>query len=1089
MEKSKCRMLDAVQKVLNRTLFLFSLITLMMSISPEVSAFNSVFEQNYTLKLSFKNARLEQVLDAIMQQSGVKLAYSSDELSKDQIVTVDIRTADIREALRSVLGDGYSFKQIDGYIAIARNQEIADLSAIVGNTADDRNWTIQGQILENSEPPFPLPGVNILVKGTTLGTVSDGNGYFSIKSKRGDVLIFRYIGFKDYEYVVSRAISNLTVSLESDSEELSEVVVTGISEEKRMNSVSAVSSLDVTKNLSTKPITSLSQSLQGGITGLNVTQNSGLPGADAAAIKIRGISTLGTSDPLVLVDGIPMDMNQLDPNTIESVTVLKDAAAASIYGARAANGVIVVKTKRGMPGKISISYNGYAGFQQATYLPKFVSAADYMQMVNVANANIGGSSIYTQEAIDATRNHSDLVKYPDTDWTDYMYQTGMLQSHSVSVSGGSNLARFALTANYLNNEALIDNAGYNRLNIRANTSVSLLDNLSVNMDFNSYRTNRHEPLQAVLSYIYTTPPNTVVHYPMKEGSDILYYGNRPEQRNPAALMEKGGVRTYLGDNISINIAPRWEVIPNLIIRGQYSYRISSGATKEERDAYNFFDYNSGSFLQTWGAIHNASKSRSSYYYLGGTVEYTFEKDKHRLFAIGGYNQELTNDGDWDQWAMSSFFAKVNYTYDRRYLLEGTVRRDGSSRFGPGHKFGVFPSVGAGWNVHEEAFMKPTKKVLNELKLRASYGSLGNENIGIGLYKYQTLINAGNGNETVFGNPDITWETVHMLDVGADIRLFKNITVTFDYYNKLTTDMIITPPISYIGGIGAAPLNSGKVRNKGWEFDISYNKRITKDFGFNIHAGLTHNENKIEDLFGAPYDNGDRIHQIGYALNSYFIYPTDGLLQEDDFTKDAGGNRIPRAGVVTFDGQEPGDIHYLDTNGDGEITTDDRIISGDDQPNLNYFANISLNYKNFDFEVLFQGLTGVDAYYSGPYAYGLNTSGDGQTPLAVQTDYWTPENPGAQYPRLAPNSSYGNNNHTSDYWRFDASYCRVKYIQLGYTFDQIGLKKIGVSNIRLYLNVQNPFTFAKEDLVDPESRGQKGAYPLVKTYSAGVSLNF
>ena len=1086
MEKSRHGAFVYAQKVLKHSLFLFLLINL-LSISPDISASTTLLEQKYTLNLSFKDARLEQVLDAIMKQSGVKIAYSSDELQKDRVVSVDIQTSDILTALRSVLGDGYSFKQIEDYIAIAR-KETSDSSDVINNTViDDRIWTIQGQVLENSEPPYPLPGVNILIKGTSLGTISDGNGYFTIKAKRGDILIFKYLGFKDYEYVVSRAISNLTVSLNSDSEELDEIVVTGISEEKRVNSVSAVSSLDVTKNLSTKPITSLSQSLQGGITGLNVTQSSGLPGADAAAIKIRGISTLGTSDPLVLVDGIPMDMNQLDPNTIESVTVLKDAAASAIYGARAANGVIVVKTKRGTPGKISISYNGYAGFQQATYLPEFVNAADYMQMVNVANANVGGAPIYSQEAIDATRSHSDLIKYPDTDWTDYMYQTGMIQSHSVSVSGGSNLARFALTANYLDNEALIDNAGYNRLNIRANTSVSLLDNLSVNMDFNSYRTNRHEPLQAVLNYLYTTPPNTVIHYPMKEGSDILYYGNRPEQRNPAALMEKGGVRTYLGDNISINIAPRWEIIPNLIVRGQYSYRISSGATKEERDAYNFFDYNSGSFLQTWGAIHNASKSRSSYYYLGGTVEYTLEKNKHRLFAIGGYNQELTNNGDWDQWAMSSFFAKANYTFDNRYLLEGTVRRDGSSRFGPGNKFGVFPSIGAGWNIHEEAFMKSTKNFLNEFKLRMSYGSLGNENIG--LYKYQTLINAGNGNETVFGNPDITWETVHMLDVGADIRLFKNLTVTFDYYNKLTTDMIITPPISYIGGISAAPLNSGKVRNKGWEFDVSYNKQVTKDFGLNIHAGLTHNENKIEDLFGAPYDNGNRIHQIGYALNSYFIYPTDGLLQEDDFTKDAAGNWIPKEGVVIFDGQKPGDIHYVDTDEDGKITTDDRVISGDDQPDLNYFANISLNYKKFDFEILFQGVTGVDGYYSGPYAYGLNTSGDGQTPLAVQTDYWTPENPTARYPRLAPNSSYGNNDHTSDYWRFDASYCRVKYIQFGYTFDQIGLKKIGMSNIRLYLNVQNPFTIAKEDLVDPESRGQRGSYPLVKTYSAGVSLNF
>ena len=522
MEKSRHGAFVYAQKVLKHSLFLFLLINL-LSISPDISASTTLLEQKYTLNLSFKDARLEQVLDAIMKQSGVKIAYSSDELQKDRVVSVDIQTSDILTALRSVLGDGYSFKQIEDYIAIAR-KEISDASDIVSNIADDRNWTIQGQVLENTEPPYPLPGVNILIKGTSLGTVSDGNGYFSIKAKKGDVLIFRYLGFKDYEYVVSRSISNLTVSLTADSEELDEIVVTGISEEKRVNSVSAVSTLDVTKNLSTKPITSLSQSLQGGITGLNVTQSSGLPGADAATIKIRGISSLITNnDPLVLVDGIPMDMNQLDPNTIESVTVLKDAAASAIYGARAANGVIVVKTRRGMPGKINISYNGYVGIQQPTYLPDFVDAAGYMEMVNSANQNIGGDAVYSQSDIENTRNHVDPYKYPDNSWSDFLFKNGMVQSHSVGVSGGSNLARFALTVNYLNNEGLIDKANADRLNIRANTTVNLLDNLSVDMDFNSYRTKRTEPMyrdgaytSSIIDWMYATPPNTVARYPLKE---------------------------------------------------------------------------------------------------------------------------------------------------------------------------------------------------------------------------------------------------------------------------------------------------------------------------------------------------------------------------------------------------------------------------------------------------------------------------------------------------------------------------------------------------------------------------------------------
>lgn len=794
MEKSRHGAFVHIQKVLKCSLFLFLLINL-LSISLDISASTTLLEQKYTLNLSFKDARLEQVLDAIMKQSGVKIAYSSDELQKDQVVSVDIQTSDILTALRSVLGDGYSFKQIEDYIAIAR-KEISDASDIVSNIADDRNWTIQGQVLENTEPPYPLPGVNILIKGTSLGTVSDGNGYFSIKAKKEDVLIFRYLGFKDYEYVVSRSISNLTVSLTADSEELDEIVVTGISEEKRVNSVSAVSTLDVTKNLSTKPITSLSQSLQGGITGLNVTQSSGLPGADAATIKIRGISSLITNnDPLVLVDGIPMDMNQLDPNTIESVTVLKDAAASAIYGARAANGVIVVKTRRGMPGKINISYNGYVGIQQPTYLPDFVDAAGYMEMVNSANQNIGGDAVYSQSDIENTRNHVDPYKYPDNSWSDFLFKNGMVQSHSVGVSGGSNLARFALTVNYLNNEGLIDKANADRLNIRANTTVNLLDNLSVDMDFNSYRTKRTEPMyrdgaytSSIIDWMYATPPNTVARYPLKEGSDIIYYGNRPEQRNPAAMMDQGGKYQLLSDNININISPRWEIIPHLIARACYSYQVTSSTNTRKRKAYNFFDYSSNSLLETWDAIDKSGQNRSSYYYLGGTLEYTFERDKHRLFAIGGYNQELTNKDDWDQWSMVSLFAKANYTFNSRYLLEATVRRDGSSRFGPGHKFGVFPSVGGGWNVHEEKFMEPTRKFLNEFKLRASYGLLGNENIG--LYKYQSMIDASNGNESSFGNPNLTWETVKMLDVGTDIRLFKDLSITFDYYNKLTTDLIL-----------------------------------------------------------------------------------------------------------------------------------------------------------------------------------------------------------------------------------------------------------------------------------------------------------
>jgi len=1087
MEKKVLRGFVNLQKALIQSLCMNLLICFFLGVSLNVAANDSVFNNNYVLNLSFENTKVREILEEISDQSGVKIAYSNDVISDNSRVSVRIKTSDMKEALKAVLGTEYTFKQIENYIAIAKKEEKPD-----NPQQDDRNWIIQGQVFEQTEPPYPLAGVNIQIKGTKIGTVTDVGGYFSIQAKRGDVILFTYLGFKSFEHVVSRAIGNLNVSLQEDMATLNEVVVTGFSEERKLNTISSIATLNVSSNLMTKPITSLSQALQGGITGLAVRQESGLPGADAAAIKIRGISTLGESDPLVLVDGIPMDMNNLDPNTIESVTVLKDAAAAAIYGARAANGVIVIKTKRGMPGKVNVSYNGYYGVQKATYLPEFIDGAGYMEMVNAAYINTGGDPIYTPEAIQKTRDGGDPYTYPNTNWADFLFGNGAVQGHSVGVSGGSSIARFALNVNYLDTDGLIEKANSDRLSIRANTSVSLLDNLSVNMDFNSYRTNRQEPMyrannraKEIIGFMYTTPPNTVPRYPLKEGSDIVYYGNRPEQRNPAALIDRGGRYKALEDNVSINIAPRWEVIPHLILRGQYSYRISSKATNEKRASYHFFDYQSGALLETWASINNATKDRSSYYYLGGTAEYTFERYKHRLFAIGGYNQELTNNGDWDQWSMSSFYAKANYTFDRRYLLEATIRRDGSSRFGPGEKYGYFPSIAAGWNANEESFMKSVWFIDN-LKFRGSYGLLGNENIG--LYKYQTLVNAANGNETVFGNPDITWETVHMLNVGVDFSFMRDFTITFDYYNKLTKDMIITPPISYIGGTTAAALNSGEVRNKGWELDINYNKTF-KDLGFNIHAGISQNKNKIEALFGDPYDNGGTIHKVGHALNSFYVYQTDGLLQEKDFTKNDNGNWVPKEGVIIYDGQQPGDIKYVDVDRDGKITTADRVIRGNDQPDFNYFANISVKYKKWDFEILFQGVQGVDAYYSEPYSFGLNVGGDGQTPLKVQKDFWTPSNPNARYPRMAPSSIYGNNNHTSDFWHFDASYCRVKYIQLGYTFDQMALKKIGISNIRLYLNAQNPFTIAKESLVDPEGRGQKSSYPLVKTYSAGISLNF
>lgn len=434
--------------------------------------------------------------------------------------------------------------------------------AIPAIAQESENITIRGQVFDKSEPPIPMAGVSIQIKGKNEGIASDADGYFKIDAKRNDVLVFSFIGFKPVEFIVKRHQSNLVIALQEDVTSLNEVVVTGFTEERKLNSISALAQVRLESTLDNKPITSISQALQGGVTGIAVSQSSGLPGGDAATIKIRGISTLGNSDPLVLVDGIPMDMNNLDPTTIESVTVLKDAAAAAIYGSRAANGVIVVKTKRGDVGKVRVSYSGYAGVQKATYMPDFVDSPTYMGMVNEAYKNMGGDPVYSDETISNTLAGTDPYKYPNTNWVDLLWKDQFLQNHSVSISGGNSIARFAVTGNYMQQNGFMENYDYNRLNLRANTTVNLRENISVDVDLNMIRSNQHQPSVAEsggdnpFNLLYWTPPTIVGRYPAKANDRNDYYGNfGTNMRNPLAQLDKGGYTQQLTDNISVNLQP------------------------------------------------------------------------------------------------------------------------------------------------------------------------------------------------------------------------------------------------------------------------------------------------------------------------------------------------------------------------------------------------------------------------------------------------------------------------------------------------------------------------------------------------------
>ncbi len=1049
------------------------------------------FPQRITLKM--KNVPLKHFLQSVQKQTDIALLYP-DNLLADKRVNVDLDKEELVPALRQVLRKfNLNISQGVGQITVIPGQGMGAANTL-RSTAVQEKVTVKGRIFNTQEPPSPLAGVTVSEKGGTATTVSDNEGYYSLEIAKGSRLSFTAVGYLPKEILVNKTEANLTVSLKENVSDLDEVVVVGMTEMQKKHIASSVASLDIKSNIEGKPITNLSQSLQGGVTGLTVQQGSGLPGGDAASIKIRGISTLNNSDPLVLVDGVPMDMNHIDPVTVESVTILKDAAAAAIYGARAANGVILVTTKRGKAGQINVLYDGYYGQQSPTILPEFVDAPTYMRMYNYAQVASGGQILYTDEQISKTESGEDPINYPNTNWTDIVIDDhSPLTSHSLAVSGGNDVARFAVTGNYMYQKGMLPLNKMDRFNIRANTSVSLSKRFLINLDVLGIRRNTLYPNRTIdnggsriLDDLYRLPPTVLPKYPQEEGWPAIY-GRYADIVNPLAYEEVGGTIGYQYDQATINLQPKWSITDNLNLRGQFSYRLNSDVYKQNRDNFYFFDYYTKQLVQTWAVQRNAySETRNTYYYLSGALDYNKTFKKHNIFAMGGFSVEKFNEGYWKESSLVSSYAKANYAYDNRYLAELSFRADGSSKFGPGKKYGFFPSIALGWNLHNESFFKVD--AISNLKLRASYGQLGNENIG--LYLYQNLINATNGLESVWGNPNITWEKVNILDLGLDMSIFKNkLSLTFDYYDKRTKDVLLKPTVAPSGAIGSAPLNAGKVSNKGMELSLNYNDKIGDDFSFSIRPGISYNKNKITELLGGPYYSGISTNEVGYAIKSHYGYVTDGILQYDDFAADKKTALVP-----ALAGEGPGDIKYVDLNGDGIIDESDQKVIGDPTPRINYFSNVSFSYKNFDFEFLLQGAGNHDysANLGGKSAgylwHPLNLSASGGIPTTYRAaNTWRENNQDAIYPRLLANPA--NNILRSDFWLFNAKYLRVKFIQAGYRFNSAYLNKYGIKNARLYVNTQNPFLFTKLKMADPESQGGSWTYGMMRIFSVGLTANF
>ncbi len=1048
------------------------------------------------VSVNLKNAPLKVFFEELQKQVDVALLFSENIVSHKRI-SIHEKDIQLKDLLEKELPKyQLDYKEFNGQITIVpSNKKTTEKRAIKPTIAIQENITIKGRVFNTAEPPIALENVNIYLKGgATLGVTGSG-GYYTITAPKGAYLVFSAVGYHSREVFVNNNENNLTVSLQEDVSGVEEVIVVGMTEMQKKHIASSVASLDVSSNIAGKPITNLSQSLQGGVTGLTVQQGSGLPGGDAATIKIRGISTMNSSDPLVLVDGVPMDMNHIDPVTVESVTILKDAAAAAIYGARAANGVILITTKRGKAGQINVLYDGYYGLQSPTIMPEFVDAATYMRTYNYASLASGESIFFDEEQIRKTESGEDPINYPNTNWTkELIDEYAPLTSHSLALSGGNDVARFAVTGNYMYQKGMLPVNKMDRFNLRANTTVSLSKKFLVNLDVLGIRRNTLYPNRGLdnggirmLDDLYRLPPTVLPKYPAEDGWPTIY-GRYADIVNPVAYAEVGGSIGYQYDQATINLQPKWTIMDNLNLSGQFSYRLNSDVYKQNRDNFYFFDYYSKQLVQTWAVQRNSySDKRDTYLYMSGAVDYTKRLDKHYIFALGGFSTERFNEGYWDMSALASAYTKVNYSYDDRYLAELAFRADGSSKFGPNNKWGYFPSVAVGWNIHNENFFHV--KAINNLKIRASYGHLGNENIGY--YQYQNLINTSNGTESAWGNPDISWEKVRITDLGFDLSMFNNrFGLTFDYYDKLTTDMLMRPMIPPSGALGAVRLNAGKISNKGVEAQITYNEQVNPNLSFSIRPGITYNKNEILELAGGVFGESGIVRQReGYALGSYFGYVSDGILQLSNFDEYGRSNVL-----LANESQGPGDIRFKDLTDDGIINDDDQQIIGDPTPRINYFANFSVNYKKFDIEVLLQGAGNHDysanlgGKSSGYLWHPLNMSASGGVPTTYRaTNSWRENNQDAIYPRIK--TTPGTNVFISDFWLFNARYMRVKFIQAGYRLNNTLLNKYGIKSSRIYLNAQNPFIFTGVKMADPESQGGSWTYGIMKTFTIGLTANF
>jgi TonB-linked SusC/RagA family outer membrane protein len=991
--------------------------------------------------------------------------------------------------------------------------------------------TVTGLVTDNKSEP--LPGVTIVVKGTTIGVITGMDGRFSIGNlNESSILVFSFVGLQSQEVTVENQ-STINVVLQDASFGIEEVVAIGYGSVKKSDLTGAVASISGDA-VAERKTTQISQALQGAMSGVMVTRSNNAPGA-TASIRIRGITTIGDSNPLIVVDGVPVgNINDINPNDVESISVLKDAASASIYGSRAASGVILVTTKRAKSGELSLNYNAEYGIEAPTQMPDYVDVVRYMQIVNELrwNDNNNNQNEYPLYPKDMVENYWNLNRenpdlYPNTDWVSLILKKNApRQSHTLSISAGTNSIRSKLTVAYDKTDALYDGRTYERITSRFNNDITINRFLSATMDMYFKRSISQQPSMDPIYYMLISAPTYAA-----EWSD----GRVAEGKTGANIygqLKYGGFRSdwynQVGGKLSFDITPFDGLKLSAIISPNLGF--DKGKNFQKRVTYSA--WNDPTLVMgalQWAAATNLYENRNDNYQVTSQLLANYSKTfgNHSVNALGGYENyyafyenlgasreqyDLTtfpylnlgpltfrgNSGNAYENAYRSWFARAMYNFQNKYFLQGNIRYDASSRFHQDYRWGSFPSFSAGWVISEESFMQGIP-VLSYLKLRASLGNLGNERIGN--YPYQATIAFSNAlfhqganvvarqtaAQTQYAIRDISWEKTESIDIGFDAGLFDNkLRFTGDYYKKTTKDMLLALEIPDYIGFDNPDQNTGKMNTKGWEIESSYNNKIG-GLNYSVSVNLSDFKSIMGDLGGTEF-LGAQIITEGSEFREWYGYVSDGLYQTAEEVA-----TLPKLNASV----KPGDVKFKDISGpdgvpDGRISPEyDRVLLGGSLPRYMYGGNIRLDYKGFDFAFVFQGIGQQNVRLQGLMVQPIMENW-GHVPQILDGNYWsvynTPEeNLNVKYPRMS-RTGEGNNFAMSDYWLINGAYFRVKNIALGYTLPRSLSNKVNVQNIRLYANVSDILTIDKFPKGwDPEVSAS--GYPITSSVIFGVSVKF